>query len=57
MDEYMTLIAADSRSAQGGDEYLSVDSPRTEATPLRAIGPRMRGRAGANAAIGRSSER
>jgi hypothetical protein len=43
----MTFIAADPRPAQGGGEHLSE----------RTSNVRERGRAGANAAIGRSSER
>nr|AKQ05108.1 hypothetical protein [uncultured Chloroflexi bacterium Rifle_16ft_4_minimus_6101] len=47
MNENLTLIAADSYPAQGGDEHLSE----------RTSNVRERRRAGANAAMGRNSER
>jgi len=48
-------IAAQASSGRGGDEHASTDSPRPEATPPRAIGPRTRARGGANEGMSRIS--
>ncbi len=41
-------LAAQASSGRGRDEHANVDSPRPEATPPRAIGPRTRASGGAN---------
>ncbi len=48
-------LAAQASSGRGGDEHANVGSPRPEATPPRAIGPRTRASGGANEGMSRIS--